>query len=607
MPIIESRDGFIYKVIFSIPSKDYDQSCYVSGNFNCDGDGSVSLERNDGKWTGEIYLQPGEYSYYIEIDQYFKCDENRKGIRTPLKLILPQNSIFHDQNSSQFYSKLGGKYVVKVVTPVTTRELKLVTSTGTEMKPFREHSYSFMKLFIFVLSEPVGYTFKADKMRSLKEFEPKILEETATDGRIIYQIFPDRFYSSEQKSELVNSTWDSLPKGQSFYGGNLKGITEKIDYIESLGTGMVYINPIYKSKSNHRYDVDNYYEVDPMLGNMSDLSALSDNLRQRNISIIFDVVFNHTSTDFWQFKDAKASNESNFRNWYYFLSGKNHTKNEYECFKNHEKMPKLRIGNPDVKSLITDVLQYYGRVLNISFFRFDVADSLDIRVMGEIFDILRDKLPGIMYMAEVWCSPEFYLSNDSYDSAMNYDVRDNIISLLTYKTDINEFIRRMDLLTFRIGEDKQKKMMNLVGSHDTTRIRTVLNSVDGAKLAYAILYVLNGYPSLYYGDETGLEGGDDPDCRRTYPWGKENPELIDFFRDLSRIRINHKSAFTGIIEGGISEGIQFIRKTNTEDSITLYFTHEEKEIEKPQNIIISSNIHERNGKYFLGKYGFYLK
>ncbi|MGP6239167.1 hypothetical protein ACNF40_01965 [Cuniculiplasma sp. SKW4] len=173
MPIIENTNGFHYKVIFSIPSEDYDQSCYISGNFNCNGDGSISLERNDGKWTGEIYLQPGEYSYYVEIDQYFKCDENRRKRKTPLKLTLPQKSIFHDQNSSLFYSKLGGRYMVKVVSPVTTKELKLVTSEGKKIEPFREHSYGFMKLFIFVLSEPVGYTFESDGQKYPKRFDTR--------------------------------------------------------------------------------------------------------------------------------------------------------------------------------------------------------------------------------------------------------------------------------------------------------------------------------------------------------------------------------------------------------------------------------------------------
>ena len=606
MPLVENIDGFIYRVVFSIPLKEYDQSCYVSGDFNCNGDGSISLDKKDGVWTGEVYLQPGDYNYFIEIDQYFKCDENRKERKRPLRLILKQKDIFHDQNSELFYSKLGGKYMVKVVSPDDTKEMKLITDSGQILKPAREHKYNFMRLFLFILPEPEKYTFEIDGRSYDKEFPAKYLEETSSDGRIIYQIFPDRFYSYDQRSDLVNSQWDSLPVRDSFYGGNLKGIIEKADYIKSLGTGMVYINPIYKSKSNHRYSVDDYYQVDPMLGNMSDLSSLSEALRQRDISLIFDVVFNHTSTDFGQFRDANLSAESQFRGWYYFLSGKNNTKKTYECFKDSSRMPKLRISNPEVQSMIMDVLQYYGRVLNISFFRFDVADSMDLNAMKETIGKLRDKLPGVMYMAEVWCSPELFVTGGVYDSAMNYDVRDNIISLIAGRTSIDAFVKRMDLLTFRIGENRQKRMMNLVGSHDTMRIRTVLNSRDGSKLAYAIMYLLNGYPSLYYGDETALEGSEDPDCRRTYPWGSEDIDMINFFRELSRARMDHSSAYSGILEGGSQGDLQYIKKTDKDDSVAIYFAMNETEIQKPPSIIISSNLYAKNGKHFLGKYGFFM-
>ena len=607
MPTIENIDGFLYRISFSVPSREYDVSCYISGNFNCNGDGSVALERNGDRWAGEIVLQPGEYSYFVEIDQYFRCDEKRVKKTRPLRLFLPQNEFYHDPGSPIFYSRIGGRYLVKAVSPRTTGNALLITGNEERILPARVQEYSFMKLYHFILDVPVEYAFEVDGRKLGKSYAARELAEVNTDGRIIYQVFPDRFYRLNVEEGRINAEWNEPPGRDSFYGGNLKGIIEKIDYIQSLGTGMLYLNPVYKSGSNHRYDVDDYYQIDPMLGTMADLSSLSEKLRQAGISIIFDVVFNHTSIEFERFKEALASGDSPFRAWYYFLSGKNGTVLDYECFKDHPRMPKLRLENRDVQGMILDVLQYYGRVLNISFFRFDVADSMNLKVMRELIQQLRMKLPGVQYMAEVWCPPELFVATGIYDSAMNYDVRDNIVSLLTGKQDIASFLRKFDLLTFRIGEDAQRKMLNLVGSHDTERIRTVLKSRDGAVLAYSILYMLNGFPSLYYGDETGLEGGRDPDCRRTYPWEGEDNEMIEFFRNLARFRISSKSTHDGLMDAGMDGELLFIRKSCCNMATEIHFAMENVEIPDPGEILLSWGIERKGGRIIIKKFGFYIR
>ncbi len=605
MATVERLDDFKVKVTFAVPAEEYDKSCFISGNFNCSGDGSVALERDGNFWTGSVVLQPGDYEYFVEIDQYYKCDEKRKVRKKPVSLRIKQERFYHDPANPLFYWKNGGKYLVKCISPVENKNVSLILGGGKNLKPFRVERYTCMNLFQFVLDRPESYSFEVDGRKHEEIFEGKEIDDEYVDSSIIYQIFPDRF-NIKGEPKNINAQWNERPKSHSVFGGNLQGIIEKIDYIRDLGAGHIYLNPVYKSTSNHRYNVDDYYQIDPVLGNMSDLLSLSDAMKERGMFLIFDIVFNHTSTNFQPFVEAINNGDSPFREWYYFLTGKNNTDLPYECFKNHLPMPKLRISNPEVSDMIMDVLQYYGRSLNISFFRYDVADSMDINAMAKIIDEMRKKLPNIRHMAEVWCNPFFFTDSSVYDSAMNYEIRDNIISMLMGKISMDEFVRNMDILYFRTGEKRQKEMMNLVGSHDTPRIRTVLGSKDGAMLSYAILYMLNGIPSLYYGDETGLEGGEDPDCRRTFPWESVDEGMVDFFKTLKDIRSKNRAAFDGILHGGKEGDIMFIRKISRDNEIEIRFSLKDMEINMDGDTVLSNGIYKEGKKIKIKKFGFFI-
>ena len=421
-------------------------------------------------------------------------------------------------------------------------------------------------------------------------------------GATIYQIFPDRFRKSgdcdltgKLTPYTVHPSWneevdwrpteDDLVLNNDFFGGNFRGITEKLDYIADLGVTLLYLNPISKSFSSHRYDTGDYKTPDPMLGTEEDFAELCRQAHSRGIRVILDGVYSHTGSNSPYFNregqfdslGAYNSQESPYYSWYTFQ----HWPDRYTCWWNFDTLPTVNKLDPAfVQFIIADedsVVAHWMK-LGADGFRLDVADELP----DEFIRLLRRRIkainPDALLLGEVWedASAKIaynrrrtYFTAGELDSVMNYPFRTAIIDYVRGHDGGAALKETVMSLVENYPQEVVQCKMNLLGTHDTPRILTALvddfngtreemskrhlsrNQFDIAYdrllMAAFLQYTLPGSPSLYYGDEAGMEGGRDPFNRRPYPWGRENTEILDHFRHLGKLRREHPAFRLGDI------------------------------------------------------------
>ena len=407
-------------------------------------------------------------------------------------------------------------------------------------------------------------------------------------GGIIYHIFVDRFRRGgeveiPEGARLVFGEWENIPefpeypgaplKNNTFYGGTLFGIIEKLDYLKTLGVSAIYLSPIFSSVSNHKYDTADYMTVDEMFGGEEALGALICACEEKDIKIILDGVFNHTGDDSIYFNKysrfsslgAYNSTSSPYYPWYQF---KNHP-DEYVCWWDIPILPRINPDIPECGEFIAGsggVIEKY-RNLGIYGFRLDVADELSDEFLSKIKSKLSEGGENILY-GEVWEDAsskiaygkrkKYYLGRE-LDGVMNYPVRVGLIDYIVNKSE-SKLYYALNTVLYNTPKRIRDLQMNLIGSHDTPRALSALSGVSSegktneelcyfrlsaedyerakARLmsAYTILATIPGIPSVFYGDEAGLEGYSDPFCRMPYPWGKEDFELLDHYKLIGKIR-----------------------------------------------------------------------
>lgn len=421
-------------------------------------------------------------------------------------------------------------------------------------------------------------------------------------GATIYQIFPDRFRKSgdcdltgKLTPYTVHPSWneevdwrpteDDLVLNNDFFGGNFRGITEKLDYIADLGVNLLYLNPISKSFSSHRYDTGDYKTPDPMLGTEEDFAELCRQAHSRGIRVILDGVYSHTGSNSPYFNregqfdslGAYNSQESPYYSWYTFQ----HWPDRYTCWWNFDTLPTVNKLDPAFVNFIIadeDSVVAHWMKLGADGFRLDVADELP----DEFIRLLRRRIkainPDALLLGEVWedASAKIaynrrrtYFTAGELDSVMNYPFRTAIIDYVRGHDGGAALKETVMSIVENYPPEVVQCNMNLLGTHDTPRILTALvddfngtreemskrhlsrNQFDIAYdrllMAAFLQYTLPGSPSLYYGDEAGMEGGRDPFNRRPYPWGRENTEILDHFRQLGKLRREHPAFRLGDI------------------------------------------------------------
>lgn len=389
-------------------------------------------------------------------------------------------------------------------------------------------------------------------------FYPYIYEEDLisypdwVSKTVWYQIFPDRFcHVGTNTNASINKNWeDAAPGPDSFYGGDLLGITEKLDYLKELGINGIYLTPVFVAESNHKYDTVNYYEVDPQFGSIETLKDLVEQAHQKEIRVILDGAFNHISSKhpFWQDVLEKQS-KSRYKDFFCIRkfpvdSSEEYSKElNYDTFSFVANMPKLNYENPEVKEYIISIIEFWIKECSIDGWRFDVGDELSLSFYNELKQRLKPTKDDIYIVAEIWHDPGRWLRNGYIDAAMNYPMGSAVKEYVireNYST--KEFNKGYFHLISRLSLVHSTLSFNLLDSHDTQRIMTEAdNNKIKVKNAFLMLFLLPGSPCLYYGTEIGLCGRQDPDNRRPMLWDKEecDMELFAFFQRLIAFRMQN--------------------------------------------------------------------
>lgn len=434
-----------------------------------------------------------------------------------------------------------------------------------------------------------------EKLWTLIVYERKYSAPEWLKGGVIYQIFPDRFNVGGERKKtkpgdmlyrddrggiptfLPNE--DGIVENRDMFGGNFRGITEKLGYLKSLGVTCIYLNPIFEAFSNHKYDTANYSLPDSDFGTLQDLSVLINEAQRKGIAIVLDGVFSHTGADSVYFDvkgrygaGACSDPKSPYIGWYNFTD----YPNKYDCWWGIEILPNVNENDPSFSRYITGedgVIKRYMS-MGIAGWRLDVADELPDAFLNRVTAAAKSVKKDALILGEVW---ENAATKYSYGSLRGYLWGGQLDSVTNYplKQEILAFVRGGDAsyLDDAVREqvndyppDTLAVLMNMIGTHDTPRALTVLGEYDEVRtkqqrseakiknyeiaakrlrLAAVLQYFLPGVPCVYYGDEAGMEGFEDPFNRKCYPWDAQDRALISFYKRLGRIRRQNKDLLSG--------------------------------------------------------------
>ena len=363
---------------------------------------------------------------------------------------------------------------------------------------------------------------------------------------VVYNIFPDSFATSCRRisREAVEMKYENRTvKGR--LGGTLDGIARNVDYLKELGINCVYLNPIFAAGEYHKYDLIDYYHVDPCFGGDDAFRILVDTLHANGIRVIIDGVFNHCGWYFFAFDDVVRNQEkSRYCHWFYRLEfpvERPRTPEEYPsyaCFAYERMMPKLNTANPEVRDYFCKVGRYWVEEFGIDGWRLDVASEVDDGFWRAFRKAVKEAKPEALLIGEVWESAGHWLQGDMFDSAMNYDFRKHCALFFGEQTiDAEDFAGRITNMLMRYRVQTVPAQLNLLDSHDVSRFLSLCQGdVSRYRLAIVFLMTFVGMPTVFYGDEMGIRGVQEEEYRSPMPWEDGDARLGDFFRKAITMR-----------------------------------------------------------------------
>ena len=407
---------------------------------------------------------------------------------------------------------------------------------------------------------------------------------------VFYQIFPDRFARSAKAPQLANlEAWDAKPTNHGFKGGDLWGVIDKLDYLQDLGITAVYFTPIFQSTANHRYHTHDYYAVDPILGGNAAFSAMLEACHARGIRVVIDGVFNHASRGFYAFNHILENGAASpYVDWFHIKGYPLHAYEgkplNYEAWWGIPALPKFNTHNPAVRELIFDVAEHWIK-LGVDGWRLDVPGEInDDSFWQEFRRRVKAINPEAYIVGEIWHEAQRWLKGDQFDAVMNYQFTKACLGFFGGKNVDHALVNdtgyapvpvmdgadfgRAILHTLGLYDYQvNTAQMNLLDSHDTARFLSITKH-DSSALRLATLFQMTfpGAPSVYYGDEIGLQGGKDPDCRRGFPWDERHWDapLRQFFKDAIELRRKHAVLRTGEFGFLMAEGdvVAYVRRSD---------------------------------------------
>lgn len=410
--------------------------------------------------------------------------------------------------------------------------------------------------------------------------EADILKPVEWTGKgVFYQIFVDRFCMGEEDKDrsYINCKWGDLPTPKTFAGGDLKGIIQKLDYIKGLGMNTIYLTPVFQSKSNHKYDISDYYRVDKHFGTNEDLKLLVDAAHGKGMRIVLDAVFNHCSEEMREFQDVvQKGRASEYYDWFVIYGDKPDRKQgNYEMFASCVYMPKFNTSNEGAQQFLIDIACHYINEYDIDGWRLDVSDEVSHDFWRKFRKAVKACKQDCIILGENWHDASNYLRGDQYDSIMNYAFTKACLDFFAWnKMNARQMAEKLSDILARNTDTVNHMMLNLLDSHDTHRFFSEVGcDEEKIKAAVHLLYLFPGMPCLFYGTETLTRGGYDPDCRRCMDWegideGKYR-SMTEVIRQLGKLRVSEDFSKADVrLEE--QNGVFILRRLTTEKEIVLY-------------------------------------
>lgn len=418
-----------------------------------------------------------------------------------------------------------------------------------------------------------------DCPQNLREEEMLLVPEWAKN-KVVYQVFPARFAASQP---VPQELWYRAPIGREDLKGSLRGVIHRLGHLQALGIDVLYLTPVFRSDTVHKYDTIDYFQVDPALGTQADLKELVQKAHALGMRVILDAVFNHTSTKFFAFADIMARGErSEYLDWYFIEGFPLKTKwgemPNYKTFSYFGGMPKLNLRTPTVEKYLIEVGCYWIRECGIDGWRLDVADEVGHRFWRHFREAVRALAPQALLVGEEWHYAGDFLMGDEWDSAMNYPFYNAVMDLVAREEcTASQFMGALGFLRGNYHPETCQVLWNLIDSHDTPRfLHSAGRSRAKLRFAAALQLLLPGMPVIYYGDEYAMDGGPDPDCRRGMLWdpARQDQATFAWYQRLIALRRAHPCLTQGRVtacQADDSAGTIAITRTLGAETLTLLF------------------------------------
>ncbi len=447
------------------------------------------------------------------------------------------------------------------------------------------------------------YFHESDRFKA-----PEWVKET-----VWYQIFPERFSNGDKKNDPENVLeWDSrdVLTRTDFYGGDIQGIMDKLDYLQDLGINGLYLTPIFRAPSNHKYDTTDYYEVDPDFGDKALFRSFVEEAHKRGMRVMLDAVFNHIGAESTQWRDvAEYQEESRYKDWFFIKEHPvpsaeeirnrppetiEHVENlPYETYAYVPMMPKINTHNPEVQEYLLNIATYWIKEFDIDGWRLDVANEVDHAFWRKFNEACLAVKPDLYILGEIWTSSRSWLDGEQFHGVMNYSLVGNIIDYFVEKqipTRKMANVLNEQLMQYR--KQTQETMFNMLDSHDVPRILTMANGdIDLVKATLTFMFMMHGTPCIYYGTEVGMMGGADPQNRRCMVWDEEQQDRVmyDFTKELIAFRKEFQPLLSyGFLKWDIvldEEKVVGVKRHIGDEALIAYFNQGEEDftIEKDPN------------------------
>ncbi len=668
---------------FSIPDENY-RNVYLSSTFTSFAPSYFRLSRRGGRWSIEVRVWDGEYPYVFVVNDSKTVLDPENPEKTYLRP-FPENK---DLELTMSLAKLGEVSPNSIkpwhATHIPADPSHASIYEGSLVLRVRTHSSVVEECYVEVLVDEVRKLVRADRVGRVGYYAiHEVVVPEVTSKKILYRfflktrdgdmltygggglgdedfinftgefaeappwylgttyylIFPDSFRRSGEGVGNNNLRWDTAPRPHGFLGGDLRGIIDSLDYIKGLGVETLYLTPIFKSPSYHRYDVEDYFSVDPRLGDLKLFKELLSRAGEAGIRVIIDLPVHHTSVCNELF--VKAVLSEGYRDLYYFhqepsedllrlaenfLNGgiscvelrdsiSKLSEAPYETFLDVKVMPKLNVLNDRVRDYVIKVIDFWVDV-GVDGFRMDVGQALPPEFVEMLKKELRSRREEALLLGEATSDPTYLeelLANERYDSLMNYGLMRDVLAVLDNIIDLDHFITSSMSRYSVLAPLKSLSLYNLLGSHDTPRIKTLIGDPHKLEVAYVLLFCLAGSPSIYYGDEVGMVGGGDPDNRRGMVWDESrwDKELLKLVKELIQVRRSCPPIRRGLMSMSRAGDILIISRYLSSSQASIIVNMSGKTV-TVSNVVsnlrpaVSRRVNIRSDELVFGEYGFLI-